>query len=113
MYLIIDALAELRLAIVILYHIQSLVDGLFVLKWEHQPAAQQSATHRTHRLVDDIQQRLSILLHGINQLQTADGELIQSYILIFLDARDRCDMANLGVLSLLKILQNGSSSDDS
>ena len=55
MYLIVDTLAELWFAIVVLYHIQSLVDGFLVLEWEHQPAAQQSSTHRTHCLVDDIQ----------------------------------------------------------
>ena len=45
----------------------------------------------------------------MNQLQTADRELIQTYILIFLDARDAGDMAYLGVLGLFEILQDSPS----
>ena len=113
MYLIVDTLAELWLAIVILYHIQSFVDRLFILQREYQPAAKQSATHRRYSFIDNIQQRLSVFLHRINQLQTTDGELIQSHVLIFFDTRYRGDMTYLCVLGLFKVLQNSSCSDDS
>ena len=45
MYLIVDTLAELWFAIVVIHHIKSLIDRLLVLKREHKPAAQQSTTH--------------------------------------------------------------------
>ena len=47
------------------------------------------------------------------QLQTADGELIQTHVLILLNTRDRSDMSYLCVLSLLELLKNGSCSDNS
>ena len=55
MYLIVDTFAELRLAIVILYYVQSLVNGLLVLQWEHKPSAKQSSTHRRNGLIDNIE----------------------------------------------------------
>ena len=48
----------------------------------------------------------------MNQFKAADGELIQSHILILLDAGDAGDMADLGVLCLFEIYQDGSSGDD-
>ena len=104
MQLIIDTLTELWLTIVVIHDVQTRVDGLLVFQREHQPTAQQSASHRTHCLVDHIEQRLTIILHRMNQLQTADGELIQSDIFIFFDTRDRGDMAYLCMLSLFEIL---------
>ena len=66
--LLVDTLAELRLAVVILHNVQALVDGPLVLQREHEPAAQQAAAHRRDRLVDHIEQRLAVFLHGLNQL---------------------------------------------
>ena len=104
MYLFINALTEIRLAIVILHDVQTLVDGLLIFQWKHQPAAQQTTSHRTHCLIDDIKQRFAVILHGMNQLQTANRELIEPYIFVLFDARDGCDMAYLGMLCLFKVL---------
>ena len=112
MQLLVDALAEVGLAVVVVHDVEPFVDGLHVFQGEHEPSPEQTASHGAHRPVDDIEQRLAVVLHGVDQFEAADGELIQSYILILLDARDRCDMAYLGVLGLFEILQNGSSSDD-
>ena len=112
MQLVIDTLTELWFAIVILHDVETRVDGLFVLQREYEPATQQATSHRTYRLVDDIEQRLAIILHGMNQFETANRELIEAYILIFLDARDAGDMTNLGVLCLFEILQDSTSCDD-
>ena len=61
--------AEVRFSEEVVYNIQTLVDGLLVLQGKHQPAAQQSATHGTYRTVDDIEQRLAVLLHGADEFQ--------------------------------------------
>ena len=86
--LVIDALTELRLAIVVIHDVKPLVDGFLVFQREHQPSAQHSASHRAHRLVDHIEQRLAVFLHRMDQLQRADGELVETDILILLNARD-------------------------
>ena len=103
MQLLIDTLAEIWFAIVILYDVKTLIDGLHVFQGEDQPASQQSPSHRRDGLVDDIQQRLAIILHRMDQFKAADGEFIQTDILIFLNAGDAGDMAYLGVLRLFKI----------
>ena len=108
MNLLIDALAEIWLAIVILHNVQALIDGLLILQREYQPATQQTASHRAHCLVDDIQQRLAIILHRMNQFQTADRKLVQSHVPILFDAGYRSDMSYLGMLCLFEILQDGS-----
>ena len=46
----------------------------------------------------------------MNELKTTNRKLIEAYILIFFDAGNRSDMTNLGMLCLLQILQNSTSS---
>ena len=112
MNLIIDALPELWFTVVVFHDVEAFVDRFLILQREHQPTAQQTTSHRTHRLVDDIQQRLTVILHRMNQFEAADGELIQSHIPILLNTGNRGDMAYLCVLCLFEVLQDGPSGDD-
>ena len=110
MNLLIHTLAEFRLTIIVIYDIQTFVDRLFIFEWKYYPATQQTASHRAHRAVYHVEQRLSVLLHRLNQFQRADSKLIQTHILILLDTRDRRDMSYLRVLCLLQVLQDSTSS---
>ena len=47
----------------------------------------------------------------MDQFETTNGEFVETNIFVFLDARDRGDVAYLRVLRLFKVLQDGSSSD--
>ena len=109
MQLIVDTLTEFRLSIIILHDVKTRVDRLLILQWEHQPTAQQTASHWTHGPVDDIQERLTVFLHRVHQLQRANGKFVQTHIPVFLNARNTCDMTYLSVLSLFEILQDSSS----
>ena len=63
MQLVIDTLAELWFAIVVLHDIQTFVDGLFIFKREYQPTTQHTTTHRRHCAINHVKQRLTIVLH--------------------------------------------------
>ena len=76
MQLVVDTLTEVWFTIVILHDVQTLVDGLFVLQREHHPTAQHTSTHSRHRMVDDVEQRLTVVLHRVQQLQRVYGKLI-------------------------------------
>ena len=112
MQLVVNTLAELWLAIVVLHDVQTFVDGFLVFQRKHKPATQQAASHRRHGMVNDIQQRLAVVLHGCDELQRADGELIEAHIAFFLDTRDTRNMCYLRVQRLFQILQDGASGND-
>ena len=63
-------------------------------------------------MVDDLQQRLAVVLHGLEQFQRADGEFVQSHILFLLDARQRCDVRDVVVLRHFQILQDDTACHD-
>ena len=107
MQLVVDALPELRLAVVVLHDVEPRVDGLLILQREHEPAAQQPAAHGRHRAVYHVEQALAVVLHRMHQLEASDGELVEPDVLILLDARDAGDVGYLRVLCLLKVLQDG------
>ena len=66
--LLVDTLTEIGFTEEVVDNIKALVDGLLVFQWEYQPATQQTATHRRHCAVDDVEQRLAVFLHGAYQL---------------------------------------------
>ena len=107
MNLVIDTLTELWLTIIILHDVKTRINRLLVFQRKYQPTTQQATTHGAHRLVNHVEQRLAIFLHRMNELQTANRELIQTHKLIFLDAGNTGNMTDLCMLSLFKILQNG------
>ena len=84
--LVVNGHSELWLAEEVVDNVQTLVDGLLVLQGEHQPATQQSSAHGRHRPVNDIQQRLAVFLHGADELQRTDSELIQTHVALLLNA---------------------------
>ena len=112
MQLVVDTLAEVWFTIVVLHDIQTFVDGFLVLQREYHPTTQHTTTHRRHRMVDDIQQRLTIVLHRSYQFQRTDGKLVKTHIALFLYSRDAGDMGYLRVQRLFQILQDGTSSND-
>ena len=67
--LLINTLTEVGFTEEVVDNIEALVDGLLFFQREYQPTAQQTATHRRYRTVDDVQQRLSVFLHGADELQ--------------------------------------------
>ncbi len=43
-------------------------------------------------MVDDVEQTLASLVHRAKQFKASDGELIQAYILVFIQSAQRCDV---------------------
>ena len=112
MKLVVEKLAELRLLEEILHDVEALVDRAHILQWEYQPAAEHSAAHCRYSLVDDVEQRQTIVLHRSHQFQTSDGESVHAHELILFDARKRRDMVDLRMLGNLQILHDGTAGDD-
>ena len=83
MQVVVDGLSERGFAEEVVDDVEALVDGLLVFQWEYEPSAQQSAAHRRHGTVDDVEQRFAVLLHGADQLEGADGKLVQPHIFLF------------------------------
>ena len=86
MKLVVEKLTELRLLEEILHDVEALVDRAHILQWEHQPAAEHSSAHCRYSLVDDVEQRQTVVLHRSHQLQTSDGESVHAHELILFDA---------------------------
>ena len=112
MELVIEELTELRLLEEILHDVESLIDGFNILQRENKPSTEHTTTHCRHRSVDDIEKRRTILLHRSHQLQAADGKAVHAHKFILLDARESRDMLDLGMLSNLQVLHDGTASDD-
>ena len=68
---------------------------------QHAPA------HGRERLVEHAKQRLAALTHRGHQLQVADSETVEAHISLGLDARQRGDVLDVGVLREVEILQDG------
>ena len=63
-------------------------------------------------MVDDVEQAGSAFIHTAYQLQAAYRKLVEAYILVFFDARQRSDVPDLVMLRHIQILQNSSGSND-
>ena len=96
-------LPEFGLTEKIVHHVEPPADGLFVFQGKQKPAPQQAGTHRRDGVVHHAQERLSPLGQRTQQLQIAHGELVQTNIALFLDARNGSDMPYLAVLRHLEI----------
>ena len=112
MQLLLYQLLEIGLAEEVFHYIQPFVNRLHVLQREYQPAFQQAGTHRADGLVYHIQQTTTAVVHRPHQLQAAHCELIQTDVLILLDACQRSDMPYLRMLRHDEVLQDSSRSDD-
>ena len=66
----------------VIHHILTFVDLPYILQREKHPATQHSSPHRGDGLVYDIKQRDAVLVHGSQQLQVPDRELIQTDIAV-------------------------------
>ena len=86
MEIVVDNLAEVGIAEECLHNVKSLVDRGYIHQWEHCPAFQHTGSHRSDCAVDDIKQRHSVVLHRLQQLKRAYGELVETHIAVFLDA---------------------------
>ena len=98
--------AEVGMAEEAVHHVLSATHLGHVLEGEHDPAAQHSGAHGSDGLVYDIEQGDSALVHGTQQFQAADGELVQSYKAVFLNAAEGGDVAQLVVLREFHILED-------
>ena len=112
MQLFIQQLTEFWLFEEIFHDVESLIDRAYILQREYKPSAEHTSTHGRYRAVDNIQQRRTILLHRSYKFQTTYGEAVHAYKLVFLYAREGRDMVNLGMLSNLKILHDGTAGDN-
>ena len=109
---LVHRLAERGVAVEVVHHVEPFVDAPLVPQGEHQPPAKHAPAHGADRAVDDVEQRLAVLLHGLQQLQRADGKLVEPDEALLLNARQRSDVGYLRVQRLFQVLQHGSGSHD-
>ena len=64
-------------------------------------------THWRERAVDHREQTLSILRHRRHQFKVAHRKLVEAHIAVGFDASQGGDMLDLGVLSEVEVMQNG------
>ena len=112
MELVIDQHAEVGGTEEAVDHVEPLAYGVDIAEREDQPASQHAAAHRGDGAVDDIEQRTPVFLHGLEQFERAYGEAVEAHILLFLEAGQRGDVADMGVLGNLEILHDGSGGYD-
>ena len=105
-----DVVAQLRFAEEIFHHILTLLNGFDILEREEYPTAQESATHRTDCLVDDIEQTTSVIIHRSNQFETADSEAVESDVLLLFHTGNIPYMTYVGMLGLFEVVEDGSGS---
>ena len=101
MQLVANQFLKLRFAEKVIHHIQTLVDRFFVFQRKQYPTAHQAGAHRGNRTVYHAQQRITTVYHGIQQLQIAHREFIQTDITFFFNTRNGRDMSDLAVLGHL------------
>ena len=104
--------AEVGLAEEVLHHVQAVLYLPYVLQREHRPPLQHASAHGCDGAVDDVEQRRSVLLHGVEKLERAYGELVEAHITLLLNARERRYVRQMGVLGHLEILQDDARGDD-
>ena len=104
MQLFFDQFFEIRLTEKIFHYIQAFIDRQYIFQRKHQPALQQTGTHRTDSLINHVQQAAASIIHAAYQLKATDREFIQTC--------QRSDMPDLGMLRHDERLQDGSRSDD-
>ena len=80
---------------------------------EGKPVAEQASTHSRLGVVDDVEEALALLaVHRREDLQTAEGEAIETHVAQAVDAPKGGDVPDLVVARQLKIVEDGSSSCD-
>ena len=112
MELLVDQMAEVRLLEEIVHHILPVGYLPHILQRKHHPSAQQSASHGGHGAVNDTQERRSVVLHGLQQLQRADGELVEAHVFFLLQTLQRGDVVDMGVLRNFEVLHDGACGND-
>ena len=94
---IVEQFAEVGMAEEVLHNIQSLIDGAYLLEWEYYPALEQTGTHGTDGLVDDIEQRFTPIVHRMYKLKATHGVAVEAHVTLLLDARECSDVLDLRV----------------
>ena len=80
---------------------------------EGKPVAEQASTHSRLGVVDDVEEALALLaVHWREDLQTSEGEAIETHVAQAVDTPKGGDVPDLVVARQLKIVEDGSSSCD-
>ena len=98
LHLVVDFIAQIRIAEQLLYNILTGSDFLGSFQREENPTGQQTSAHGGHGAVDDLTQRDTVLAHRGEQFQTAHGELVQMHVLIRLNILQLSDVAQFRML---------------
>ena len=102
---IVEQFAEVGMAEEVLHNIQSLIDGAHLLEWEYYPALEQTGTHGADGLVDDVEQRLTTIVHRMDELKATHGVAVEAHITLLLDARECGDVLDLSVQGHLQVME--------
>ena len=109
---IVEQLTEVGMAEEVLHDIQSLIDGAYLFEGKYYPALEQASAHGTDGLVDDVEQRLTPIVHRMDELKAAHGVAVEAHITLLLDARECSDMLNLCVQGHLQVMEYSTRSDN-
>ncbi len=91
-----------------LHDVEAPVDVHRVLQREGNPSAKHAGAHRRDRAVEHAQKALPLVAEALEQLQVADGEFVEAHIAVLLYAAQACDVARVGVVCKVKVVEYGS-----
>ena len=95
--------------IVVVQQLDHVVAGFQLLDVHHghrEPLPQQAGAHRGAAAVDDVDQRHPLAPGvALEDLQVAEGEFVHPHELFLVDAPDRADVPQAGMLRLLQVHQ--------
>ena len=91
-----------------LYHVQPPVDAPDVADRHGYPAFEQTAAHRRERAIHHVCEAAPVARTvGSEEFQVADGELVDPDVVVLVDPRDRCNVADLLVFGEFQIVEDG------
>ena len=67
--LLVEQGVEVGMAEEVVHHVEPLLHFLLFAKGEHQPSPHHARPHGRHGAVHHVEERLAVLLHGLQQLQ--------------------------------------------
>lgn len=91
-----------------LYHVQPPVDAPDVADRHGYPAFEQTAAHRRERAIHHVCEAAPVARTvGGEEFQVADSELVDPHVVVLVDPRDRCNVADLLVFGEFQIVEDG------
>ena len=95
-----------------LHNVKPVVDCRNFFQRKNNPAFQKARAHRRDGFVNYLHQRFCPFVDRIKQFEVANGEAVEPNVFVLLDARQTRNMAQIGMLREVKIMQDGARCND-